>query len=91
VAKVRAEMEMAGDVETVTTSIDTKGCKQPARTKSNRAKLEAKRNEQATREFWAKWERDSQELDRAYMAGEITEEQYIAGKLPEPTTKAGQT
>jgi transcription elongation factor Elf1 len=31
VAKVRSEMEEAGDVETVTTSIDTKGRKQPAR------------------------------------------------------------
>jgi ParB-like chromosome segregation protein Spo0J len=31
VAKVRAEMEAAGDVETVTTSIDTKGRKQPAK------------------------------------------------------------
>jgi DNA-binding Lrp family transcriptional regulator len=31
VAKVRAEMEEAGDVETVSTSIDTKGRKQPAK------------------------------------------------------------
>jgi hypothetical protein len=31
VAKVRAEMEKAGDVETVTTSVDTKGRKQPAK------------------------------------------------------------
>ena len=31
VAKVRSELEKAGDVETVTTSIDTKGRKQPAR------------------------------------------------------------
>jgi hypothetical protein len=34
VAKVRAEMEAAGDVETVTTSIDTKGRKQPAKKKA---------------------------------------------------------
>jgi hypothetical protein len=31
VAKVRSELEEAGDVETVTTSVDTKGRKQPAR------------------------------------------------------------
>jgi hypothetical protein len=31
VAKIRAEMEKAGDVETVTTSIDSKGRKQPAK------------------------------------------------------------
>jgi hypothetical protein len=31
VAAVRAELEKSGDVETVTTSIDTKGRKQPAR------------------------------------------------------------
>jgi DNA-binding Lrp family transcriptional regulator len=31
VAKVRAELEKTGDVETVTTSVDTKGRKQPAR------------------------------------------------------------
>jgi hypothetical protein len=31
VAKVRAELEKSGDVETVTTSIDTKGRKQPSR------------------------------------------------------------
>ena len=30
IGKVRAELESTGDVETVTTSIDTKGCKQPA-------------------------------------------------------------
>src|SRR5262249_10779181 len=33
VAKVRGEMEQAGDVETVTTSIDTKGREQPAKRK----------------------------------------------------------
>ena len=30
-AKVREQLEKAGNVETVTTSIDTKGRKQPAR------------------------------------------------------------
>jgi hypothetical protein len=33
IAKVREELEKSGDVETVTTSIDTKGRKQPARLK----------------------------------------------------------
>jgi len=36
VNKVRAEMEKAGDVETVSTSIDTKGRKQPAKKKTRR-------------------------------------------------------
>jgi hypothetical protein len=31
VAKIRSEMEAAGDVETITTSVDTKGSKQPAK------------------------------------------------------------
>jgi hypothetical protein len=38
VAKVRAEMEQAGDVETVTTSIDTRGRKQPAKRGWSRAR-----------------------------------------------------
>jgi len=38
VNKVRAEMEEAGDVETVSTSLDTKGRKQPAKKKRKRGK-----------------------------------------------------
>jgi DNA-binding Lrp family transcriptional regulator len=36
VAKVRTELEQSGDVETVTTSVDTKGRKQPAKKKKRR-------------------------------------------------------
>src|SRR5262249_48331952 len=39
VNKVRAEMEEAGDVETVSTSIDTKGRKQPAKKKAKTSKV----------------------------------------------------
>jgi hypothetical protein len=38
VAKVRAELEKAGDVETVSTSIDTKGRKQPAKRRGKAGK-----------------------------------------------------
>jgi ParB-like chromosome segregation protein Spo0J len=38
VAKVRAELEKTGDVETVSTSIDTKGRKQPAKRKGKAGK-----------------------------------------------------
>jgi DNA-binding Lrp family transcriptional regulator len=38
IAKVRAELEKAGDVETVSTSIDTKGRKQPAKRKGKTGK-----------------------------------------------------
>ena len=49
VAKVRDELEKAGDVETVTTSIDTKGRQQPSkrpksRTERRRVGLERKKN-----------------------------------------------
>jgi ParB-like chromosome segregation protein Spo0J len=37
VAKVRGELEKSGDVETVTTSIDTKGRAQPAKKKAKKA------------------------------------------------------
>jgi hypothetical protein len=50
VAKVREQLEQAGDVETVTTSIDTKGRKQPARKKRRDADdfvAERKAREQA--------------------------------------------
>jgi hypothetical protein len=43
VAKVRAEMEEAGDVETVSTSIDTKGRKQPVKTAERRRKAAEER------------------------------------------------
>jgi hypothetical protein len=43
VAKVRAEMEKAGDVETVTTSIDTRGRKQPAKKGWSRERYKAHR------------------------------------------------
>ena len=39
VGKVRAQAENTGDVETITTSIDTKGRKQPAKRKSARSQL----------------------------------------------------
>jgi DNA-binding Lrp family transcriptional regulator len=41
VAKVRAELEKTGDVETVSTSIDTKGRKQPAKRKAVSSKAAA--------------------------------------------------
>jgi DNA-binding Lrp family transcriptional regulator len=37
IAKVRQDLEKAGDVETVTTSIDTKGRKQPAKKQTSRS------------------------------------------------------
>jgi hypothetical protein len=41
VAKVRQDLEKAGDVETVTTSIDTKGRKQPAKKQTKERKATA--------------------------------------------------
>jgi hypothetical protein len=48
VAKVRAEMEEAGDVETVSTSIDTRGRKQPAKKGWSRERYKAHRARKKT-------------------------------------------
>ena len=47
VAKVRDELEKKGDVETVTTSIDTKGRKQPAKKKRRKTEDDFRRELQA--------------------------------------------
>jgi ParB-like chromosome segregation protein Spo0J len=71
--KVRAEMEEAGDVETVSTSIDTKGRKQPA--KKAKAERNRKARERRAAAHAAKRKREAEERDKQY---EIEEAQAKA-------------
>jgi hypothetical protein len=65
VAKVRKTLEESGDVETVTTSIDTKGRKQPAKRKKTAGE---KFLEESERSFRAAWKAEGRSL-RDYDAG----------------------
>src|SRR5262249_13119412 len=57
VAKVRKKLEQAGDVETVTTSIDTKGRKQPA-IKPQLVKLDIQQEHRPPRQLTAHEQRE---------------------------------
>jgi hypothetical protein len=72
VAKVRAELEKTGDVETVSTSIDTKGRKQPAKRKAKTPAAEPEPSAEDSAE-------DSAEARRAY----YTEHEEAANNEPQ--------
>jgi ParB-like chromosome segregation protein Spo0J len=90
VAKVRDELEKAGDVETVTTSIDTKGRQQPSkrpksRTERRRARLD-RRKERFARERAAEEAAAATELDE----GDSEETCWRRGLLYRATNAAGE-
>jgi hypothetical protein len=71
VAKVRAELEKSGDVETVTTAVDTKGRKQPARKSKpqSKAKPRAERTPQVSEEILQQRAAAAAERIRSLMDG----------------------
>jgi hypothetical protein len=77
VAKVRGDLEKSGDVETVTTSIDTKGREQPAKKPQTKAERNRKALERRVAERRAKLIRQA-ELDAREEAQTKTEAERLA-------------
>ena len=89
VAKVRDELEKAGDVETVTTSIDTKGRQQPSkrpksRTERRRVGLERKREHVARLRASLESAAEDVEDDTTTAAPQLVSDETIVAATPDP-------
>jgi hypothetical protein len=78
VAKVRGDLERSGDVETVTTSIDTKGRKQPAKKPKTKAERNRKARERRAEKRNQKWEAEAKAAERKEAEAEAKATQLAA-------------
>jgi DNA-binding Lrp family transcriptional regulator len=81
VAKVREQLEKKGDVETVTTSVDTKGRQQPAKKPQTKAERNRKALERRMAERAAKRKREAERADIKEAETKIEAEHLAAGLI----------
>jgi DNA-binding Lrp family transcriptional regulator len=81
VAKVREQLEKKGDVETVTTSVDTKGRQQPAKKLQTKAERNRKALERRMAERAAKRKREAERADIKEAETKTEAERLAAGLI----------